>query len=61
MDWIIPDGRNSHLETLQEKHITNFPAPGGKTGAMLVHLPDLEPFYDTKEFLIDLQSGELFV
>ena len=60
LDWIIPDGRNSHLETLQEKHIMNFPAPGGKTGAMLVHLPDLEPFYDTKEFLIDLQSGELF-
>ena len=55
LDWIIPDGRNSHLETLQEKHITNFPAPGGKTGAMLVHLPDLELFYDTKEFLIDLQ------
>ena len=61
LDWIIPDGRNSRLETLQEKHIMNFPAPGGKTGAMLVHLPDLEPFYDTKEFLIDLQSGELFV
>ena len=39
----------------------NFPAPGSKTGAMLVHLPDLEPFYNTKEFLIDLQSGELFV
>ena len=28
---------------------------------MLVHLPDLEPFYNTSEFLIDLQSGELFV
>ena len=61
LDWVIPDGRNSRLEILQEKHIMNFPAPGGKTGAMLVHLPDLEPFYDTKEFLIDLQSGELFV
>ena len=61
LDWIIPDGRNSHLETLQEKHIMNFPAPGGKTGAMLVYLPDLEPFCDTKEFLIDLQTGELFV
>ena len=61
LDWVIPDGRNSHLETLQDKHIMNFPAPGGKTGAMLVYLPDLEPFYDTKEFLIDLQSGELFI
>ena len=28
---------------------------------MLVHLPDLEPFYNTSELLIDLQSGELFV
>ena len=35
--------------------------PGGNTGAMLVYLPDLEPFYNTKEFLVDLQSGELFV
>ena len=61
LDWVIPDGRNSHLEGLKDKHIMNFPAPGGKTGAMLVHLPDLEPFYNTKEFLIDLQSGELFV
>ena len=28
---------------------------------MLVHLSDLEPFYTTNEFLVDLQSGELFV
>ena len=61
LDWIIPDGRNSCLEGLKDKHIMNFPAPGGKTGAMLVYLLDLEPFYNTKEFLIDLQSGQLFV
>ena len=61
LDWVIPDGRNSHLETLQDKHIMDFPAPGGKTVAMLVYLPDLEPLYNTKEFLVDLQSGELFV
>ena len=61
LDWVIPDGRNSCLERLKDKHIMNFPAPGRKTGAMLVHLPDLEPFYNTNEFLIDLQSGELFV
>ena len=60
LDWVIPDGRNSHLETLKDKHIMDFPAAGGKTGAMLVYLPDLEPFYSTKEFLVDLQSGELF-
>ena len=61
LDWILLDGRNSQLETLRDKHITDFPAPGEKTGAMLVYLPDLEPFYNTKEFLVDLQSGELFV
>ena len=61
LDWVTSDDRNSHLEMLKEKHIMNFPAPDGKTGAMLVHLPDLEPFYNTNEFLIDLQSGELFV
>ena len=61
LDWILPDGKNSQLETMRDKHIADFPAPGGNTGAMLVHLLDLEPFYTTNEFLIDLQSGELFV
>ena len=61
LDWILPDGKNSQLETLRDKHIMDFPAPGGNTGVMLVYLPDLEPFYNTKEFLVDLQSGELFV
>ena len=61
LDWILPDGKNSQLETIPDKHIANFPAPGGNTGAMLVNLPDLEPFYDTHKFLVDLQSGKLFV
>ena len=61
LDWILPDSKNSQLETLRDKHIVDFPAPGGNTGAMLVYLPDLELFYNTKEFLVDLQSGELFV
>ena len=61
LDWILPDGKNSQLETLRDKHITDFPTPGGNTEAMLVYLLDLEPFYNTKEFLVDLQSGELFV
>ena len=61
LDWILPDGKNSQLETLRDKHIADFPVLGGNTGAMLVYLPNLEPFYNTKEFLVDLQSGELFV
>ena len=60
LDWILPDGKNSQLENLMNKYFTNFPTPGGNTGVML-SLPDLEPFYNTREFLVDLQSGELFV
>ena len=60
LDWILPDGKNSQLETLKNKHIMDFPVPGGNMGAMLVYLPDPEPFYNTKEFLVDLQSGKLF-
>ena len=61
LDWVLPDSKNSQLETLKEKHIADFPALGGSTGAMLLYLPDLEPFYNTREFLVDLQSGKLFV
>ena len=61
LDWILPDGRNSQLVTKKEKHIADIPTPKGNTGAMLVYLPDLEPFYDTGEFMVDLQMGELFV
>ena len=46
---------------MNDKHIADFPAPGGNTGAMLVKLPDLEPFFNTQEFLVDLQSRELFM
>ena len=61
LDWILPDGKNSQLEMLRDKHITDFPVPGGSTGAMLVYLLDFEPFYITNKFLVDLQSGELFL
>ena len=61
LDWTLPDGKNTQLESLRDKHIVDFPAPRGNTGAMLVYLPDLEPFYTTNEFLVDLQSGESFV
>ena len=61
LDWILPDGKNSQLETLVDKHIADFPVLRGNTGAMLVSLPDLEQFYNPHEFLVDLQSGELLV
>ena len=37
LNWVLPDGKNTRLETLKEKHIVDFRAPGGKTGAMLVY------------------------
>ena len=46
---------------MEDHRRTRSQAPSGNAGAMLVCLPDLEPFYNTSEFLIDLQSGELFV
>ena len=35
-------------------------SPGGGTGAMLVKLPALQPFYYTEQYLVDLDTGELF-
>ena len=61
LDWVLPDGKNSQLATKKEKHIADISTPRGNTGAMLVYLPELEPFYDTREFMVDLQTGELFV
>ena len=52
LDWVLPDGKSSQLEMLTNKHIADFPAPGGNTGAMLIKLPDLEPFYNTSKFLV---------
>ena len=36
LHWLLPYGKNSQLETLKDKHIADFPAPGDSTGAMLV-------------------------
>ena len=30
LDWTLPDRKNTQLESLRDKHITDFPAPGGK-------------------------------
>ena len=58
LDLVLLDGKNSQLETLNNKLIADLPAPGGNMGAMLIKLPDLEPFLDTDEFLVDLKPGE---
>ena len=60
MDWILPDGLNSKLESIKNKEIANFPAPGTNNGAMIVAIPNIEPYFNTKRFLIDLHTGDLF-
>ena len=60
MDWILPDGLNSKLEHVRAKEIADFPAPGTNNGAMLVEIPNIEPYFNTKKFLVDLHTGDLF-
>ena len=60
MDWILPDGLNSKLESVTAKEIVNFPAPGTNNGAMIVDIPNIEPYFNTRRFLVDLHTGDLF-
>ena len=60
MDWILPDGLNSKLENVMAKEIADFPAPGTNNGAMIVEIPNIEPYFNTKKFLVDLHMGDLF-
>ena len=44
-----------------DESVANFKSPGGGMGVMLVLLPQLNPFYGTDQFPMDLDTGELFV
>ena len=61
LEWYIPDGTNRQLVNILDKTVANFNSPGGGMGAMLVLLLQLNPFYDMDQFLVDLNTGELFV
>ena len=61
LEWYIPDGTNRQLVNILDKTVANFRSPGGGMGAMLVLLLQLTPFYRTDQFLVDLDTGELFV
>ena len=61
LEWYVPDGTNRQLVNILDKSVANFKSPGGGMGAMLVLLPQLNPFYGTDQFLVDLDTGELFV
>ena len=61
LEWYILDGTNRQLVNILDKTVANFNSPGGRMGVMLVLLPQLNPFYETDHFLVDLDTGELFV
>ena len=60
LDWILPDGLNTKLENVTTKEIADFPAPDTSNGAMIVDIPNIEPYFNTKRFLIDLHTGDMF-
>ena len=60
MDWILPDGLNTKLENVTTKEIADFPAPGTSNGAMIVDIPNIEPYFNTRRFLVDLHTGDMF-
>ena len=61
LGWIIPDGTNQTLEEIKDKKISNDHSPGGQAGAVVMTLQQLEPYFGTQFFLIDLETGEMFV
>ena len=61
LEWYVPDGTNRQLVNILDKSVANFKSPGGGMGVMLVLLPQLHPFYGTDQFLVDLDTGELFI
>ena len=60
LDWILPDGLNTKLESITTKEIADFPTPGTSNGAMIVDIPNIEPYFNTNRFLVDLHMGDMF-
>ena len=61
LGWIIPDGTNRTLEEIKDKKISNDQSPGGgQAGAVVMTLQQLEPYFGTQFFLVDLEMGEMF-
>ena len=61
LDWIVPDGRNKTLEEIEEAKVANFPSPGGGHGSVTLSLPHLQPFFGETNFLVDLDTAQLFI
>ena len=55
----MPDGTNKTLEEIRDKVLSGTPG-GGQSGAIVVNLQRLEPYYGTQFFLVDLGIDEVF-
>ena len=61
LGWVIPDGTNRTLEEIKDRKISNDHSPGGgQAGAVVITLQQLEPYFSTPFFLVDLETGEMF-
>ena len=57
LGWIFPDGTNRTLEEIKDKKISNDHSPGGvQAGAVVMTLQQLEPYFGTQFFLVDLET-----
>ena len=62
LGWIVPDGTNRTLEEIKDKKISNDHSPGGgQAGAVVITLQQLEPYFSTQFFLVDLEMREMFM
>ena len=61
LGWIVPDSTNRTLEEIKDKKISNDHSPGGgQAGAVVMTLQQLELYFGTQFFLVDLETGEMF-
>ena len=58
--WIVPDGTNHKLEEITDKKKADGTPGGGSSGAMVITLPRIEPYFGTQFFMVDIDTGELF-
>ena len=61
LSWIVPDGTNRKLEEIRDRKKSDGTPGGGSSGSVVVNLPRIEPYYRMQFFLVDMDTGELFV
>ena len=59
LSWIVPDGTNRMLKKFAIRRCQMEPPGGGQSGAIVISLQRLEPYYGTQFFLLDLETGKV--